>query len=338
MSYILVDTANTFFRARHVVQGAAEIKLGMAFHITFNSIKKAWNDFEGKHVVFCLEGRSWRKDFYEPYKRNRQETRAAMTVREQEEDKLFWEAFDEFKNFIVEKTNCTVLHHPQLEADDLIAGFIQAHPTEKHVIISTDSDFYQLIAPNVSQYNGVQEHHITYEGIFDAKGKRVKDKKTGEDKAVPDPEWLLFEKCMRGDTSDNVFSAYPGVRVKGTKNKVGLTEAFEDRKSKGFSWNNLMLQRWVDHNGQEHRVLEDYERNRRLVDLSHQPDDIKTLIRNTINVDCVPKDITQVGIRMLKFCNTWDMKKIADNIQSYAEPFQAKYPNAKAAVNLFEEN
>jgi len=29
---------------------------------------------------------------------------------------------------------------------------------------------------------------------------------------------------------------------------------------------------------------------------------------------------------MLKFCNAWDMKKIADNIQSYAEPFQAKYP------------
>ncbi len=326
MTYILVDTANTFFRARHVVQGSSDIKLGMAFHITFNSIKKAWNDFEGKHVVFCLEGRSWRKDFYQPYKRNRQETRAALTPKEQEEDKLFWEAFDEFKNFVIEKTNCTVLHHPQLEADDLIAGFIQAHPLENHVIISTDSDFYQLIAPNVSQYNGVQEHHITHEGIFDAKGKLVKDKKTGEAKEAPNPEWLLFEKCMRGDTSDNVFSAYPGVRVKGTKNKVGLTEAFEDRKSKGFAWNNLMLQRWVDHNGQEHRVLDDYVRNRTLIDLTAQPEDIKQLIRKTIEVDCVAKDISQVGIRMLKFCNAWDMKKIADNIQQYAEPFQAKYP------------
>jgi len=325
MTYILVDTANTFFRARHVVQGSSDIKLGMAFHITFNSIKKAWNDFDGSHVVFCLEGRSWRKDFYQPYKRNRQETRAALTPKEQEEDKLFWEAFDEFKNFITEKTNCTVLHHPQLEADDLIAGFIQNHPDSKHVIISTDSDFYQLIAPNVSQYNGVQEHHITHEGIFDAKGKRVVDKKTKEPKEVPNPEWLLFEKCMRGDTSDNVFSAYPGVRIKGTKNKVGLTEAFEDRKSKGYAWNNLMLQRWVDHNGQEHRVLDDYARNRTLIDLTAQPDDIKQLINKTIEVDCVPKDVTQVGIRMLKFCNAWDMKKIADNIQSYAEPFQAKY-------------
>ena len=66
MTYIIVDTANTFFRARHVINGDADIKLGMALHITFNSIKKAWQDFGGSHVVFCLEGRSWRKDFYAP--------------------------------------------------------------------------------------------------------------------------------------------------------------------------------------------------------------------------------------------------------------------------------
>jgi len=325
MTYIIVDTANTFFRARHVVQGNADIKLGMAFHITFNSIKKAWQDFDGSHVVFCLEGRSWRKDFYKPYKANRQETRSAMTVKEQEEDKLFWEAFDEFKNFITEKTNCTVLQHKQLEADDLIAGFIQMHPEAKHVIISTDGDFAQLVSPTVSQYNGVGDLHITHEGIFDAKGKPVKDKKTGETKPAQDPEWMLFEKCMRGDTSDNVFSAYPGVRTKGTKNKVGLQEAFEDRKSKGYAWNNLMLQRWSDHNGQEHRVLEDYQRNVQLCDLTAQPADIRNFITETIETNAVPKTVDQVGIRMLKFCNTWDMKKIADNIQQYAVPFQARY-------------
>ena len=339
MTYILVDTANTFFRARHVVQGNADIKLGMAFHITFNSIKKAWQDFDGKHVVFALEGRSWRKDFYKPYKAQRAEARAAATEREQEEDTLFWEAFDEFKAFITEKTNVTVLHHPQLEADDLIAGFVQAHPNEKHVIISSDGDFAQLIAPNVKQYNGIAEVTTTHEGYFDAKGKRVKDKKTGEDKPAPDPQWLLFEKCMRGDTSDNVFSAYPGVRTKGSKNKVGLTEAFEDRSSKGFSWNNLMLQRWVDHNGVEHRVLDDYQRNVTLCDLSAQPKDIRALINETIDINAVPKDVTQVGIRMLKFCNTWDMKKIADNIQSYAEPFQAKYPESSVTLRkLNQEN
>jgi 5'-3' exonuclease len=326
MTYIIVDTANTFFRARHTVRGDADIKVGMALHIMLNSVKKAWQDFGGKHVVFCLEGRSWRKDFYKPYKANRAETRAAMTVKEKEEDELFWETFDKFKEFITDKSNCTVLQHPQLEADDLIAGFIQAHPHEEHVIISTDSDFHQLLASNVKQYNGVAEETHTLEGIFDKKGKLVKDKKTGEPKAVPDPEWILFEKCIRGDTSDNVFSAYPGVRTKGTKNKVGLLEAYEDRNAKGYSWNNLMLQRWVDHTGTEHRVIDDYNRNRILIDLKEQPAEIKSFIKETIDAGAVPKSVDQVGIRLLKFCQLYDMKRIMDSIQQYAEPFQAKFP------------
>jgi 5'-3' exonuclease len=326
MTYILVDTANTFFRARHVINGDADIKLGMAFHITLNSIRKAWQQFNGSHVIFCLEGRSWRKDFYKPYKRNRSDARAAHNEREQEEERVFWEAFDTFKDFVRDKTNCTVLQNPQLEADDLIAGWIQSHPNDDHVVISTDTDFVQLIAPNVRQYNGVMEHVITHEGIFDDKGRPVVDKKTKEAKPAPDPEWLLFEKCMRGDTSDNIFSAYPGVRTKGTSKKVGLMEAFEDRKAKGFSWNNLMLQRWTDHEGKEHRVLEDYERNRRLIDLSYQPERIKEIIATTIaEATGADKNISQVGIRLMKFCNLYDLKKIAEQAQSYAEPLNARY-------------
>jgi 5'-3' exonuclease len=298
----------------------------MAFHITLNSIKKAWQDFNGSHVVFCLEGRSWRKDYYKPYKAQRAAARAAHTEREADEEKIFWEAFDTFKDFIKDKTNCTVMQHPRLEADDLIAGWIQSHPNDNHIIISTDTDFVQLIAPNVRQYNGVMETTITHEGIFDAKGKRVIDKKTQEPKAVPDPQWLLFEKCMRGDTSDNVFSAYPGVREKGTKNKIGLREAFGDRDTKGFNWNNMMLQRWTDHEGNEHRVRDDYERNRVLIDLSAQPADIKTIMAETITeATSANKNISQVGIRLIKFCNLYDLKKISDQAQAYAEPLNARY-------------
>jgi len=324
-TYILVDTANTFFRARHVVRGDIDTKVGMALHITLNSIKKAWKDFDGSHVVFCLEGRSWRKDFYEPYKRNRAEARSAMTPREEEEDKVFWEIFDEFKDFVTEKTNCTVMRHSQLEADDLIAGWVQMHPNDNHVIISTDGDFAQLIAPNVKQYNGVSNTTITHEGYFDDKGAPVIDKKTKEPKPAPDPAFMLFEKCMRGDTSDNVFSAYPGVRKKGTKNKVGLIEAFEDKQTKGYNWNNMMLQRWTDHNGDEHRVLDDYTRNVTLCDLSAQPADIREIITNTIT-EVEPKDVTQVGMRLMKFCAKWDMQRVADQAQSFAEPLQARYP------------
>jgi len=324
MTYILVDTANTFFRARHAIRGDADTKIGMALHITLNSIKKAWQDFDGSHVVFCLEGRSWRKDYYEPYKRNRQETRDALTVTEAEEDKLFWETFDHFKDFVTDKTNCTVLHHPQLEADDLIAGWIQNHPQDNHVIISTDGDFAQLISPKVKQYNGVTNTIITHEGYYTDKGKEVIDKKTGKPKPAPDPQYMLFEKCMRGDTSDNVFSAYPGVRKKGTKNKVGLQEAYADKDTKGYNWNNMMLQRWVDHEGKEHRVLEDYQRNVTLCDLTAQPEEIRKIIDESIK-SVKAKQISQVGLRLMKFCATWDLKRVSDNAQLYAEPLQARY-------------
>jgi 5'-3' exonuclease len=325
-TYILVDTANTFFRARHVIRGSLEDKVGMSLQTVLGSVRKAWRDFKGDHVIFFLEGRSWRKDYYAPYKRQRTDARAKHTASEQEEERVFWETFDQFKDFITEKTNATVLQHPQLEADDLIAGWIKSHPEDNHIIISTDGDFAQLIAPNVKQYNGVMQVTTTHEGYFDEKGKYVIDKKTKLPKGIPDPAWLLFEKCMRGDTSDNIFSAYPGVREKGTKNKVGLREAFADRDSKGYNWNNMMLQRWTDHEGVEHRVLDDYTRNVQLCDLTAQPDEIKALIKETIDTATTSnKNVAQVGIRLLKLCAEYDLNKISEQVQSYAEPLNARY-------------
>jgi len=325
MSHILVDTANTFFRARHVIRGDASEKIGMAIHITLNSIKKAWNDFDGSHVVFCLEGRSWRKDHYAPYKRNRKELADAMTAAEQEENKLFWECYDDFVDFIRTKTNVTVLHNGRCEADDLIARWIDLHPDQQHVIISTDRDLNQLIAPNVRQYNGVTEETMTVAGYFDKKGNPVIDSKTKEHRKVENREWMLFEKAMRGDPSDNIFSAYPGVRKKGTKSKVGLIEAFEDRLNKGYAWNNLMLSKWVDPEGVEHRVVDDYERNRLLVDLHAQPEDIIQELDQTIgNAKAEKKQITQVGIRFMRFCAKYDLQKVTEQAQLYVEPFNAR--------------
>ena len=133
---------------------------------------------------------------------------------------------------------------------------------------------------------------------------------------------------MRGDPTDNIFSAYPGVRTRGTKNKVGLTEAFADKDKKGFDWNNLMLQRWTDHNGVEHRVLDDYERNRVLVDLNAQPDDIKAKIVETINTGAVKLSRPMIGAQFLKFCGKYELNKLSEHAAQYSEFLSAEYPNA----------
>jgi 5'-3' exonuclease len=327
MKYLLVDTANMFFRARHVAARGSDSwsKVGMSLHITFNALLKSWRLHKPDHVIFCLEGRSWRKDFASSYKRNRQQARDAMSSIQAEEDKMFWETYDELVTWLQSSTNSSVVRCNAAEADDLIARWIALHPQDQHIICSTDSDFYQLLAPNVTIENGVTNQVITLDGVFDEKGKPVIDKKTKEHKKIGDPKWVLFEKIMRGDTSDNVFSAYPGVRTKGSAKKVGLLEAFEDRDKKGYAWNNMMLQRWTDHEGVEHRVLDCYERNRVLIDLTAQPDDIKAYIDDYL-LTLTSKQVGMVGAKFLKFCGKYELDRMSQNAQGVAEILSQRLP------------
>ena len=140
--------------------------------------------------------------------------------------------------------------------------------------------------------------------------------------------------ALRGDPSDNIFSAYPGVRTKGSKNKIGLQEAFEDKDKKGFAWNNLMLQRWTDHNGEEHRVLDDYERNRILVDLTAQPDDVKVQIAETIATNSIPKKTPQIGTHFLKLCGKFDLKRVSENANGFVAFLSAEYPEVEQTASV----
>jgi 5'-3' exonuclease len=322
MKYALIDTANTFFRARHIASRNSDTweKIGMALHLTLASVNMVVRNHGIDHVVFCLEGRSWRKDVYEPYKKNRVVDQMSITETEKEENEMFWDTYEKFTTFLKEKTNVSVLRHERAEADDLIARFIHLHPNDTHYIISTDSDYVQLISENVLQYNGVTNELVTLNGYFKDNGKPIIDKKTKEQKLMEDkPEYLLFKKIIRGDGGDNVFSAYPGVREKGTKNSVGIREAFEDREKQGFNWNNFMLQKWVDHNEVEHRVRDDYERNRMLIDLTAQPQDIKNQIDQRIRESVRVTTTPQVGVHFMKFCGKYELEKISQQADAYAK-------------------
>ena len=324
--FLIVDSQNLFFRARHVTRGTLEEKTGLALDIILSSISKCWRDFKPDHVVFCLDSRSWRKDFYQPYKANRVVDRSTQSVKDAEEHAAFRETFNDFLKYLNERTNCTVLQNSVLEADDLVAGFIQSLPDDEHIIISSDTDFVQLLNTNVSQYNGISKELLTINGVYDIKGNLVIDKKTKEPKVVPDPEWLLFSKCVKGDPTDNVFSAYPGVRVKSSKKKIGLLEAYADRNRKGYAYNNFMLQKWLHHDGTEHRVMDDYQRNVTLVDLSAQPAHIRDEITKTILENQITKSNPQVGSHFLKFCGKHDLITLSQNAQLFATILSSPYP------------
>lgn len=325
-TYVIVDTNNLAMRVRYGTRAPDfNATVGLAMHIIFASIKKVWNDFDADHCLFALEGRSWRRDFYTPYKAQRRELASQRTSREVEEDKVFFEAIDDLLQFLRHKTNCSVLHHPNAEADDMIARWIALHPDDQHVIVSTDSDFQQLLAPNVKIYNGISALLYTIEGIWDKDGNLAKNSK-GEQLPIPDPNWLLFEKIIRGDASDNVMSAFPGVR------KKKLEEAFDNRQAQGYSWNNLMLSTWTDHNGQEVRVKDAYERNRVLIDLHAQPSELVAKFDEAIvqSVNRLPR--SQVGIALLKFVNQWGLVKIERAAGDYSPCFSSQYSGPLLSV------
>ena len=134
-------------------------------------------------------------------------------------------------------------------------------------------------------------------------------------------EWLLFEKCMRGDPIDNVYFLHiPRLE------RLNYLKHLKICKAQGFVWNNPMLAKWVDHEGVEHRVKEDYERNRELIDLTQQPDHIKEIITTTINsATQTPKNSSQVGVYLMKFCHLFDLQKIKDLAGQYAAPLNGRY-------------
>jgi major membrane immunogen (membrane-anchored lipoprotein) len=422
MKFVLIDAANLFNRAHHVCGGDAFTKAGMALHIIFNSLDKAFRQHGGNHLVLCAEGRSWRYDYYPQYKAKRRMLREMQSPKEKEEQEVFYDVLKDFIEFMSENTRCTVLQSQGAEADDLIARFIQLHPNDEHMVLSGDSDMVQLVAPNVTLFNGVTNQLVTHEGVFDdrgremvftvkpgdgklkigltleeaAKAKKKEDQKNlraardqeavaevnakalheaydallkdGE-QGVPlveaksawvkadkelnrakvkvlqmkaeadkdfsferDPHFTqraLFVKCIRGDSGDGVFSAYPGVRYKGSAKKVGIEDAWNDRETKGFHWNNFMLQRWdkllEDGTSVDVSVKDEYERNVTLIDLTAQPADIKELLDRVI-IEAVQKQpVGNVGIHFLQFCQKHDLNRIAERAQDHSRYLNASY-------------
>lgn len=319
---ILIDFNNLFHRMKHqTIKGASDDeRIGMVMHQILVGMRSAWKKFDADRCILALEGKSWRKHVYPDYKMNRVAQRLKRKPSEIELDEEFQKAANDFVEYIDKYTNVPAISSPNAEADDVIATFILDRPDEEHIIVSSDSDFHQLIAHNVKMYDAMKGHIITIEGVFDDRMRPVMDNKTKKQKKLDDPEWIVFKKCIRGDSSDNISSAYPRLREKSTKNKVGMIDCFEDRKSKGFEWNTVMLHEWEDHKGQSHKVKDVYELNKLLIDLRMIPDFIMDEVRESIN-GATKKRIpnSDIGFKFMKFCAKYELVNIGNNPALYLE-------------------
>jgi len=328
MKFIHVDASNLFFRIKHAVRGDADTKGAMAVHVCFQAIAKVYHKFEGTHVVFALEGfDNWREKELLAYKAHRKVEKNMRTQREKEDDDIFFEYMNAFSAYLDEKSNVSVLQVRRTEADDVIARWIQLHPDDDHVIISNDSDFFQLLAPNVTIYRAQTNETVTLDSIVDDDGQYVIDKKTNKHKPGPNPEWELFKKILRGDAGDGVGRAC----LKGMR-ETKLKEAFDNRIVKGFDWNNVMLQEWEDPDTGMRSVESRYKENQKLIDLSRQPDDIKLLLGEAIikAADTATIPASKIGFGFMKFCDEYDLSKLAQNPSRHTDYLKAGYGESLA--------
>ena len=87
-----------------------------------------------------------------------------------------------------------------IEADDLIAGYVQnLDENEQVVIYSSDQDFYQLINENVSVLRPSDKKLITIHNFKELFGYDIKN--------------VLLLKCFEGDDSDNI-TGIEGIALK----------------------------------------------------------------------------------------------------------------------------
>ena len=321
-----------------------DTKTGMALLLVFRSLRKLYREFAVDHMVFAVDHGSWRYASYPQYKSRRKLDRLAATPREQREHQQFFDMLNMFQDYLQTQTRCTVLAAKDVEGDDFIARWIARHPQDDHIIVSGDSDFVQLLTDKVCIFDAMNQRLIGASGVIDANGQTLafavspKDGKIKVGKPdpvfVPEQDWwrkALFIKLIRGDATDSVFSAFPGVRYEGKK--CSIRAAWEDRQSQGYDWNNLMFQSWdkllESGEAQSVRVIDEFRINEHLIDLTKQPVAIIQTMDAAIDAAIGVPPVQQTGRHFLRFCATHDLPTLAKEAGDHVTYLNAAYRRDK---------
>jgi len=252
----------------------------MVRHMVINALRGFNIKFKEEYgdMVLCSDASNpWRREIFPLYKHKRRKGRD-----ESETDwvKVF-EIISDIKNEIRDNFPYKVMYIENAEADDIIATLVNEQKYPIYLIISGDKDFIQL-----------QHHGNVYQWSPLLKGY------IGEQE---DPKKFLHEQIIRGDRADgipNILSP-DDVFEKGIRQKPINAKRLEE-------WSNL------DNIPLGSETRKYYERNKRLIDLSMIPENIKTDIINKYKTYKVPgKD------KLLPYFIENKLKTLMENIGDF---------------------
>ena len=249
----------------------------MIRHMILNSIRmynKKHRDEYGQ-VVICADGmNTWRKEFFPEYKAARKKNRDESSQDWTEIFRILHTVRDEIRDYLPYK----VIHMEGCEADDIIASLVletqEFGKDEPVMIVSSDKDFIQLQKfKNVKQFSPIQK-------------KMVTDK---------NPRIYAFNHIMRGDAGD------------GVPNVLSADDTFVTDKSQ-TPLRQTRIDEWMEKADNLREIMPEeiyrnYQRNKKLIDLTEIPDDIQTTIINTFMEQKVPMKMKVLNYLIKKRCN-----------------------------------
>jgi len=249
----------------------------MIRHMILNSIRmynKKHRDEYGQ-VVICADGmNTWRKEFFPEYKASRKKNRDESSQDWTEIFRILHTVRDEIRDYLPYK----VIHMEGVEADDIIGTLAmqtqEFGQDEPVMIISSDKDFIQLQKyKNVKQWSPIQKKFVT-------------DK---------NPRTYLFNHIMRGDSGD------------GIPNVLSADDTFISENSQ-TPLRQTRIDSWLEHsdNLREHmddEIYRNYQRNKKLIDLTDIPEDIQESIINNFNGQAKTPNMKVLNYLIKKRCN-----------------------------------
>ena len=251
----------------------------MIRHMILNSIRmynKKYRDEYGQMVICCDGMNTWRREYFPQYKANRKKGRDNDDHDWDEIFRVLHTVREEIKQYLPYK----VIHLEGCEADDIIGALTletqEFGKDEPIMIVSSDKDFIQLQKfKNVKQFSPMQK-------------KLVKDKDGN-------PRTYLFNHIMRGDSGD------------GIPNVLSQDDTFISERNQ-TPLRQTRIDDWLEKSDNLRNCMDDntyrnYQRNKKLIDLTEIPEDIKLTIINTFIEQPIAPNMKVLNYLIKKRCN-----------------------------------
>lgn len=234
----------------NIVTQKLDIDENLIRHMILNSIRMYRSMFKEKYgevVIAGDAGNNWRYKAFPQYKAARKKNRKTSTIDWNEVFRITNMVWDELGENFPYKT----IKVDGCEADDIVGVLCENTQEfgqhENVMIVSADKDFAQLQKyDNISQYSPMQKKYIK----------------------VEHPRKQLLELILKGDTSDGVPNVLSGDNV------------FVDGERQTPLRKPIMEALMEDPSSQGPEVLRNIQRNRKLIDLSSTPKELKEEILN----------------------------------------------------------